>query len=322
MDKYEDSKKLNRRLNNTLFNVVKYNKNEPVFSDITGNKIFDNEWADIKNKISVYFYEGLSFKDAFSSAINHKCSDEYIERYITGLSEIASKYLINDRLLSWCKGQREMMLVLHAVMRRYKLMYPSPTLSLFDFSTDVFDCEKGCVDKTGFLLALDEMSFFIGCDSVQGEIMEAQRSWDLIQSMAENPLPFPEKNYFEKYKDDYFWAINYIDKIHGENIILHIDKINKACIPDQLRAYHKYDIYFSIRKMNESELKLFIIKMKKTRSQNKYRNSVKGKKVLNTYISASAKRQLDILSGRHNKKINEELEHLINEAYMKYKGIV
>ncbi|EJV4167423.1 hypothetical protein N6D82_004411, partial [Salmonella enterica] len=174
---------------------------------ITGNKIFGNEWKDIKNKISIYFYEGLSFKDAFSSVMKYKCNGEDIDKYVTGLGEIASKYLINENLLSWCKGQREMLLVLHAVMRRYKLMYPSLTLSLFYFSTDVFDCEKGFVDKTGFLLALDEMSLFIGCDSVQDEIMEAQRSWGLIQRMAENFLPFSEKKYFAKYKGDYLWAI-------------------------------------------------------------------------------------------------------------------
>ncbi|HCM8220316.1 TPA: hypothetical protein N3923_004545, partial [Salmonella enterica] len=142
-----------------------------------------------------------------------------------------------------------MMLVLHAVMQRYKLMYPTPTVSSFCFSTDIFDCEKGCVDKTAFLLALDEMSFYIDRECIQSEIMEAKRSWELIQDMAENPLPFPEKSYAAKYKDDYLWAIKYIDKVYGEDIVLHIDKINNACISDQLRVYHKYDIYFSTRKM-------------------------------------------------------------------------
>lgn len=42
-----------------------------------------------------------------------KCDGENIEKYVTGLREIALKYLINENLLSWCKGQREMMLVLH-----------------------------------------------------------------------------------------------------------------------------------------------------------------------------------------------------------------
>ncbi|EJH7114022.1 hypothetical protein NF076_004406, partial [Salmonella enterica subsp. enterica serovar Muenster] len=240
-------------------------------------------------------------------------------KYVTGLKEIALKYLINESLLSWCKGQREMMLVLHAVMQRYKLMYPTPTVSSFCFSTDIFDCEKGCVDKTAFLLALDEMSFYIDRECIQSEIMEAKRSWELIQDMAENPLPFPEKSYAAKYKDDYLWAIKYIDKVYGEDIVLHIDKINNACISDQLRVYHKYDIYFSTRKMNESELKLFVMRMKKTRSQNKYRESVKDKKVLNTYISSGAKARLTAMAKYHGMNINEELEQLINHAYTKYR---
>ncbi|EPZ9321587.1 hypothetical protein ACXYO7_004957 [Salmonella enterica subsp. enterica] len=319
MNKSGDGKKVNIRLDNALFNVIKYNKGESVFSDVTGNQIFGCEWKDIKNKISIYFHGGNEFKDAFSSAMKYKCDNENIEKYVTGLKEIALKYLINESLLSWCKGQREMMLVLHAVMQRYKLMYPTPTVSSFCFSTDVFDCEKGCVDKTAFLLALDEMSFYIDRECVQSEIMEAKRSWELIQDMAENPLSFPEKTYSAKYKDDYFWAIKYIDKVYGEDIVLHIDKINNACISDQLRVYHKYDIYFSTRKMNESELKLFVMRMKKTRSQNKYRESVKDKKVLNTYISSGAKARLTAMAKYHGMNINEELEQLINHAYTKYR---
>ncbi|EBI4180161.1 hypothetical protein VJQ68_002812 [Salmonella enterica] len=319
MNKSGDGKKPNIRVDNALFNVIKYNKGESVFSDATGNQIFGCEWEDIKNKISIYFHEGNGFKDAFSSVMKCKCDGENIEKYVTGLREIALKYLINENLLSWCKGQREMMLVLHTVMRRYKLMHSTPTISSFCFSTDVFDCEKGCVDKTAFLLALDEMSFYIDRECVQSEIMEAKRSWEVIQDMAENPLPFPEKTYSAKYKDDYFWAIKYIDKVYGEDIVLHIDKINNACISDQLRVYHKYDIYFSTRKMNESELKLFVVRMKKTRSQNKYRESVKDKKVLNTYISSGAKARLTAMAKYHGMNINEELEQLINHAYTKYR---
>ncbi|ECN3932974.1 hypothetical protein ABK83_03305 [Salmonella enterica subsp. enterica serovar Corvallis] len=319
MNKSGDGRKPNIRVDNALFNVIKYNKGESVFSDATGNQIFGCEWENIKNKISIYFHEGNEFKDAFSSVMKCKCDGENIEKYVTGLREIALKYLINENLLSWCKGQREMMLVLHTVMRRYKLMYSTPTISSFCFSTDVFDCEKGCVDKTAFLLALDEMSFYIDRECVQSEIMEAKRSWEVIQDMAENPLPFPEKTYSAKYKDDYFWAIKYIDKVYGKDIILHIDKINNACISDQLRVYHKYDIYFSTRKMNESELKLFVMRMKKTRSQNKYRESVKDKKVLNTYISSGAKARLTAMAKYHGMNINEELEQLINHAYTKYR---
>ncbi|MER3140158.1 hypothetical protein [Salmonella enterica] len=176
MNKSGDGKKPNIRVDNALFNVIKYNKGESVFSDATGNQIFGCEWENIKNKISIYFHEGNEFKDAFSSVMKCKCDGENIEKYVTELREIALKYLINENLLSWCKGQREMMLVLHTVMRRYKLMYSTPTISSFCFSTDVFDCEKGCVDKTAFLLALDEMSFYIDRECVQSEIMEAKRS--------------------------------------------------------------------------------------------------------------------------------------------------
>ncbi|EFP6508057.1 hypothetical protein NM241_000375 [Salmonella enterica] len=65
MNKSGDGKKPNIRLDNALFNVIKYNKGESVFSDVTGNQIFGCEWEDIKNKISVYFYGGMSLKIRF-----------------------------------------------------------------------------------------------------------------------------------------------------------------------------------------------------------------------------------------------------------------
>ncbi|HEB6950407.1 TPA: hypothetical protein R0445_005076, partial [Salmonella enterica subsp. enterica serovar Hvittingfoss] len=53
MNKSGDGKKPNIRLDNALFNVIKYNKGESVFSDATGNQIFGGEWKNIKNKISI-----------------------------------------------------------------------------------------------------------------------------------------------------------------------------------------------------------------------------------------------------------------------------
>ncbi|HFG9601585.1 TPA: hypothetical protein ACGHGD_002203, partial [Salmonella enterica subsp. enterica serovar Wangata] len=88
MNKSGDGKKVNIRLDNALFNVIKYNKGESVFSDVTGNQIFGCEWKDIKNKISIYFHGGNEFNDAFSSVMKYKCDNENIEKYVTGLKEI------------------------------------------------------------------------------------------------------------------------------------------------------------------------------------------------------------------------------------------
>lgn len=49
----------------------------------------------------------------------------------------------------------------------------------------------------------------------------------------------------------------------------------------------------------------------------KFRDGVKDKKVLNTYIGKESKKQLDYLVRKNKRKINEELEVLIHDAYMK-----
>ncbi|RJT19514.1 hypothetical protein [Buttiauxella izardii] len=60
---------------------------------------------------------------------------------------------------------------------------------------------------------------------------------------------------------------------------------------------------------------LAIMSATKAWNQKKYRDSVKNKKALNTYISTTAKDKLDKLASANNVKINEMLEKLINDEY-------
>lgn len=62
-----------------------------------------------------------------------------------------------------------------------------------------------------------------------------------------------------------------------------------------------------------SSTKLFLLQSKKAWSQKKYRDSVKNKEVLNTYISKEAKLKLKKIAKYHNKNINEIIEAMIEQ---------
>ncbi|EFB72333.1 MULTISPECIES: hypothetical protein [Morganellaceae] len=61
------------------------------------------------------------------------------------------------------------------------------------------------------------------------------------------------------------------------------------------------------------KVKLFLSQTRKAWSQKKYRDGVKDKTVLNTYISKSSMLKLKKIAKKHNKNINEIIEAMINQ---------
>ncbi|MDE5308803.1 hypothetical protein PY546_23770 [Providencia stuartii] len=60
-------------------------------------------------------------------------------------------------------------------------------------------------------------------------------------------------------------------------------------------------------------VKLFLSQTRKAWSQKKYRDGVKDKAVLNTYISKSSMLKLKKIAKNHNKNINEIIEAMIDQ---------
>lgn len=61
--------------------------------------------------------------------------------------------------------------------------------------------------------------------------------------------------------------------------------------------------------------RLMIQRMKKTYNQNVFRDNITGKKVINTYVQKDIKEKLDMLAKKNGRKINEELEVIIMNAW-------
>lgn len=61
--------------------------------------------------------------------------------------------------------------------------------------------------------------------------------------------------------------------------------------------------------------RLMVQRMKKTYNQNVFRENITGKKVINTYVQKDIKEKLDMLAKKNGRKINEELEVIIMNAW-------
>ncbi|HBC5517225.1 TPA: hypothetical protein KEU84_003781, partial [Proteus mirabilis] len=72
-------------------------------------------------------------------------------------------------------------------------------------------------------------------------------------------------------------------------------------------------LFLCVTDSKVSDVKLFLLRTRKAWSQKKFRDGVKGKEVLNTYISKESKLKLKKIAKHHNKNINEIIEAMIDQ---------
>lgn len=116
------------------------------------------------------------------------------------------------------------------------------------------------------------------------------------------------KDPFENYDGEVF--INWIyDRMERNEMIFNYD-INKILGNEKEKIVKSSFDFWALSK-SKAEIKLFLIEMKKAWSQKKFRDGVKDKKVLNTYISKKASDKLKEISKEENKNMSDILDFLI-----------
>ncbi|EBO9194220.1 TPA: hypothetical protein ACJG01_000829 [Salmonella enterica subsp. salamae serovar 21:z10:[z6]] len=238
--------------------------------------------------------------------------------------------LFNIKLLSWCKTYREMLLLIHSIINE-KAFNAKDFIEFNGLGSYVTSFCEDDLNLSMIVDFFDEISFRYGIEMTKKIINTACMKYAKIHSIRPGkikyslPFDFKPNECNEKKIEEYKWILDripFIDKNAFGEDITELSTIMNKHIPLSLRAYYRYDVYVSCDALAESDIKLFILQTKRAWSQKKYQESVKGKPVLNTHISASAKKQLKLLASVHNKKINEELECIINDAYVRYKGLM
>lgn len=135
---------------------------------------------------------------------------------------------------------------------------------------------------------------------------------NIINYMDENRDPF------ENYDGEVF--INWIyDRMKRNNMLFNYD-INRILSKEKEKIVKSSFDFWALSK-SKAEIKLYLIEMRKAWSQKKFRDGVKDKKVLNTYISKKASDKLKKISREENKNMSDILEFLIlnsDEVIKKY----
>ncbi len=135
---------------------------------------------------------------------------------------------------------------------------------------------------------------------------------NIINYINENRDPF------ENYDGEIF--INWIyDRMERDNMLFNYD-INRI-LSNKKEKKVKSNFDFWALSKSKAEIKLYLIEMRKAWSQKKFRDGVKDKKVLNTYISKKASDKLKKISKEENKNMSDILEFLIlnsDEVIKKY----
>lgn len=122
--------------------------------------------------------------------------------------------------------------------------------------------------------------------------------------LKNNPCPLS----FIKNSNDAKWMSEYLIKKNMSNFF----DYNYICNNDIGKVNLSWFDFWSLSYDN-ADVKLFLIDAKKALSQKKFREKVKDKVVLNTYISNKAKGRLKKLAKKDKVNINEMLERIILE---------
>lgn len=123
-------------------------------------------------------------------------------------------------------------------------------------------------------------------------------------------LPTPFKWIDLKNRKQCEWAFKYVmEHIKPSYMPSFMTEIKQQQVITFLTAVlYSWPVHIDTRR-------LMIQRMKKTYNQNVFRENIADKKVINTYVQKDIKEKLDMLARKNGRKINEELEVIIMNAW-------
>lgn len=137
-------------------------------------------------------------------------------------------------------------------------------------------------------------------------ITSLKRYWFQLNRELPEPFKWIDHKNIKQCK----WAFKYVmEHIKPDYMPSFMTEIK----PKQINAFLTAVLYsWSV---HPDTRRLMIQRMKKTYNQNVFRENIADKKVINTYVQKDIKEKLDILAKKNNRKINEELEAIILNAW-------
>ncbi|MEQ5127743.1 hypothetical protein ABN225_13185 [Providencia alcalifaciens] len=220
--------------------------------------------------------------------------------------KVSDSEYININELKWIKKGRISWMVANSLFMHYRSIrksnnYP-PTGSLNENCSpvDFFYHGNKEIKLHEVVLLIDILSVFSGRRTIWVILEHIKKCSTSLLKKYQEPFKFISGS------SELNWLLGRFDR----KGILWEGDVNKLLQnSDKKIAISVFD-FWALRN-TEPEVKLFLLETKKALSQKKFRDKVKDKEVLNTYISKLAKRRLKYLAKKHELNINEILEILI-----------
>lgn len=189
-------------------------------------------------------------------------------------------------------------------------VFPPSIISTENFSPiDLYSLNGEDMPFHYIIALLDFITAVIDYNKTITDIDEMKKAYLSYYQEYQNPFSFLPKN-----RGSLEWIVsrmkdNQINIWRENDVNVLIKNDGWKCV---LSCFDVF-LFLCVSNSKVSDVKLFFVRTRKAWSQKKFRDGVKGKEVLNTYISKESKLKLKKIAKHHNKNINEIIEAMIDQ---------
>jgi len=217
--------------------------------------------------------------------------------------------LVDLECLDWLKSERARNYILISLWEKYAVISQSNFFYNLAFIKIIENRCWGNVEINLIVNFIDYCALRHDRESITNFINLKCSQWHQSVCRALHSLWIDSDKIIKSKSGEYDWILK---KLHDERMFLTLPPFENNELKSAFIFCH-LDLWISNR--GDAEVDLFFIKLKKSWSQKKFRDGVKDKKVLNTYISGESKSKLEEMAKQKGMRLNEVLEIIIDSSY-------
>lgn len=283
----------------------------------------DYVYRNLNEALSPTFRSGrILGENELNDLIRKNITDKKERSYFIRRANTAYKEsLTEDRFFDWINNER---IALYVIQFTHNYIYDDYLQSLAVKTRPGYRNHYPSFGETPHIRNMGLPETPCGLRQLKDTIKSYFDRLDIPQGVKELLIDHIRTDWFNQNTDWLFWIENK-NKAQVDWAVKYMRGHFKSDDNNMLYYYYPssalnriYGFFDIILTSNESR-ELFIIKMKKAWAQSRYRESIKDKKVINTYVSNDVKEKLKEIVRISNKKTTEVISDLIRREYDRLK---
>lgn len=283
----------------------------------------DYVYRNLNEALSPTFRSGRTLgENELNDLIRKNITDKKERSYFIRRANTAYKEsLTEDRFFDWINNER---IALYVIQFIHNYIYDDYLQSLAVKTRPGYRNHYPSFGETPHIRNMGLPETPCGLRQLKDTIKSYFDRLDIPQGVKELLIDHIRTDWFNQNTDWLFWIENK-NKAQVDWAVKYMRGHFKSDDNNMLYYYYPssalnriYGFFDIILTSNESR-ELFIIKMKKAWAQSRYRESIKDKKVINTYVSNDVKEKLKEIVRISNKKTTEVISDLIRREYDRLK---